>query len=258
MNPPNVAGAVNAALDLAARGYAVFPCSDPSKKPTARNGFKDASADPNEVQRLWRDHPGGLIGVPTGKAIELDVLDLDFGRHQEARDWWRENRQRFPRTRVHRTRSGGLHLLFRHSALVYCTAGKIRLGVDTRGTGGYIVHWPSHGLPVLSDAPPAPWPDWLLAEFRPKPRPPCRSAPPVPDSHLLAKLVQMVAGAREGERNCLTFWCACRAGEMVADGLLSATTAVALIAEAATRAGLPRTEAERTARSGVAAGGGDG
>jgi len=45
---------------------------------------------------------------------------------------------------------------------------------------------------------------------------------------------------------------------MVADGLLSATTAVALIAEAATRAGLPRTEAERTARSGVAAGGGDG
>jgi hypothetical protein len=257
MNSPNVAGAVNAALDLAARGHPVFPCSDPSKKPTTPNGFKDASADPNEVQRLWRDHPGGLIGVPTGKAIGLDVLDLDFGRHQEARDWWRENRQRFPRTRVHRTRSGGLHLLFQHSALVYCTAGKIRLGVDTRGTGGYIIHWPSHGLPVLSDAPPALWPDWLLAEFRPKPQP-SRSLVPVPDSRLLAKLVQMVANAREGERNCLTFWCACRAGEMVAAGELNAGTAIAVIAEAATRAGLRRGEAERTARSGVVTGGGNG
>src|SRR5262249_22781756 len=105
-----------------------------------------------EVRRLWRDHPGGLIGVPTGNVIDLDVLDLDFGRHQEARDWWQETRHRIPRTLTHQTRSGGLHLLFQHSDLVHCTAGKIKLGVDTRGAGGYIIHWPSHGLPILSDA----------------------------------------------------------------------------------------------------------
>jgi Bifunctional DNA primase/polymerase, N-terminal len=97
MNFPDIAGAVNAALELAARGYPVFPCSDPSKKPTTPNGFKNASTDPEEIRRLWRDHPGGLIGLPTGNAIGLDVLDLDFGRHQEAQDWWRENRHRFPR-----------------------------------------------------------------------------------------------------------------------------------------------------------------
>jgi hypothetical protein len=189
--------------------------------------------------------------------IGLDVLDLDFGRHQEARNWWRENRQRVPRTRVHRTLSGGLHLLFQHDDLVHCTAGKIRLGVDTRGNGGYIIWWPAADQPVLSAAPPAPWPDWLLAEFRPKlkPQPRSRSVVRAPNNHLLAKLVQMVAGAREGERNSLTFWCACRAGEMVAAGVLSATTAIAVIAEAATRSGLPRTEAERTARSGVVTGG---
>jgi hypothetical protein len=252
--PTNI---LSAALDLATGGYPVFPCSDRSKKPTTPNGFKDASADPQEVRRLWRDHPGALIGVATGKAISLNVLDLDFGRHQEACDWWRENRQRVPRTRTHRTRSGGLHLLFQHDDRVHCTAGKIRLGVDTRGNGGYIIWWPAADLPVLSDAPPAPWPDWLLAEFRPKPipQPRSRSVVRVPDNHLLAKLVQMVAGAREGERNSLTFWCACRAGEMVAAGVLSATTAIAVIAEAATRSGLPRTEAERTARSGVVTGG---
>jgi hypothetical protein len=257
MYSPNIAGAVNAALDLAACGYPVFPYSDPNKKPTTPNGFKDASANPEEVRRLWRDHPGGLIGVPTGNAIGLDVLDLDFGRHQEAREWWQENRDRIPHTRTHRTRSGGVHLLFQHNDVVRCSAGKIRLGVDTRGTGGYIIHWPSHGLPVLSEAPPALWPNWLLAEFKPKPQP-SRSLVPVPDSRFLAKLVQMVAGAREGERNSMTFWCACRAGEMVVTGDLNAATAIAVIAEAATRAGLPRAEAERTARSGVMTGGGDG
>ena len=258
MNSPNIAYAVNAALDLATRGYPVFPCSGQSKKPTTPRGFKDASADPEEVQRLWRHHPGDLIGVPTGNAIGLDVLDLDFSRHLESREWWQRNRDRIPHTRTHQTRSGGLHLLFQHDDRVHCTAGKIGLGVDTRGAGGYIIYWPAHGLPILSGAPAAPWPDWLLAEFRPKPQPRSRSMVPAPDSCLLAKLVQMIAAAREGERNCLTFWCACRAGEMVAAGALNATTAIAVIAEAAMRAGLPRTEAERTARSGVATGGGNG
>jgi hypothetical protein len=45
------------ALDLAATGLPVFPCSDWSKKPTTPNGFKNASTDPEEVRRLWRDHP---------------------------------------------------------------------------------------------------------------------------------------------------------------------------------------------------------
>jgi hypothetical protein len=143
--------------------------------------------------------------------------------------------------------------------LIRCTAGKISLGVDTRSNGGYIIWWPAVGLPVLSDAPPAPWPDWVLAEFKPKPQPRSRSTiVRIPsDNRLLVQLVRMIAGAPEGERNSLTFWCACRAGEMVAAGLLSATTAIAVIAEAATRSGLPRAEAERTAKSGVARGGGD-
>jgi hypothetical protein len=187
--------------------------------------------------------------VPTGNTSGIDVLDLD-AKHVEAIAWMKENRRRFPQTRKHRTRSGGAHLLFQHDNAMTCTVAKIALGVDTRANGGYVIWWPAAGLPIISDAPPAPWPQWLLAQFRPKPRPPSPVVH-VPDHRFIDKLVAMVANATEGERNHLTFWAACRAGELVAAGLLSAETAVAVIAEAATRCGLPRSEAEKTARSGV-------
>ena len=73
----------------------------------------------------------------------------------------------------------------------------------------------------------------------------------VPDEHALMRLVRLVAGARLGERNKLTYWAACRLGEMVASGLLDAHGAAAVIAEAATRAGLYRSEAEHTAWGGI-------
>jgi Bifunctional DNA primase/polymerase, N-terminal len=242
--------ALQAAIELAAVGLPTFPCLE-NKHPATPHGFKDAAADPDKLRALWAQYPGELIAVPTGTVSGLDALDLDT-KHEEARTWWRVNCRRFPSTRMHHTRAGGMHLIFRHDGGMRCSAGKIVLGVDTRASGGYIIWWPAAGLPVLSDAPPAPWPAWFLAEFRPKPPP---SASPtggrIPDHRFIAKLVTMVASATEGERNSLTFWCACRAGEMVAEGLLSAETAIAVITEAATRCGLPRAEAERTARSGV-------
>ena len=246
--------ALQAALGLAARGIRVFPCKQ-DKTPYTEHGFKDASCGNALIAEWWTSWPGALIGVPTGSVAGLDVLDLD-AKHNEARVWWRDNCRRFPRTRMHKTRSGGFHLLFQHNDTVTCTVAKIALGVDTRANGGYVIWWPAAALPVISDAPPAPWPTWLLEEFRSKPQPQSASVVRVPDERLLVRLVQMVAGATEGERNSLTFWCACRAGEMVAEGLLSAETAIAVITEAATRCGLPRAEAERTARSGIARTGG--
>jgi hypothetical protein len=104
---------------------------------------------------------------------------------------------------------------------------------------------------VLYELPAATWPDWLRALLLSPPR-----AATVPDGRAMTRLVQLAAGARAGERNSLTYWAACRAGEMVASGLLTADAVAAVIAEAATRAGLPRSEAERTAWSGIGATGG--
>jgi hypothetical protein len=73
----------------------------------------------------------------------------------------------------------------------------------------------------------------------------------VTDDHALMRLVRLIAKAQASERTQLTYWAACRVGEMVASGRLDAHDAAAVIAEAATRAGLARSEAERTAWSGI-------
>ena len=65
----------------------------------------------------------------------------------------------------------------------------------------------------------------------------------------LAGILRAIARAQEGTRNSVTFWGACRLAEMVAAGALSDSQALALIIEAASRAGLPPTEATRTAQS---------
>jgi hypothetical protein len=246
------ARALEVALILASEGRQCFPCSS-NKRPTSPHGFLDASADRMVLRELWANHPGQLVGVRTGNPSGMDGLDLDR-KHRHSAEWWAVHRDRLPVTRVHRTRSGGLHLLFRHTPGVRCSAGRIASGIDVRGDGGYLIWWPAAGLAVLREAPLAPWPEWLRARLV-SPRPPAPRII-VPDGHALSGLVRLVARAREGERNDLTYWAACRAGEMVASGLLSVETAAAVVAEAATRAGLPRAEAERTACSGICTTGG--
>jgi hypothetical protein len=86
------------------------------------------------------------------------LLDVDV----EGLAWFEEHRRLiFPKTRLHRTRSGGLHLLFRHHVGLRCSAGRIAPGVDVRGDGGFVIWWPREGFGVEGREP-APWPDWLL------------------------------------------------------------------------------------------------
>jgi hypothetical protein len=215
--------------------------------------FKDATCDQRQLRKLWLRHPGPLVGVPTGEISRLDILDIDPRHGGDC--WFAERKHHLPPTRVHRTRSGGLHLVYQHEPGLRCSVGKISAGVDVRANGGYVIWWPALGLPILSDQQPAAWPYWLRVELSSSQRPDS-SQITVPDGYALARLVRLIARARAGERNSLTYWAACRAGEMVASGLLGADAAAAVIAEAATRAGLPRLEAERAAWSGIRTTGG--
>jgi Bifunctional DNA primase/polymerase, N-terminal len=240
---------LDAALDLAARGLPVFPCGE-DKRPLTLHGFKDATTKPDVVHEWWARWPTALVSVPTG--VKFTVLDIDL-QHVEAQGWYDKERPRLPLTRVHITRSGGRHLLFQPDARVRCTTGKIARHIDTRGIGGYCVWWPACGFEVLHGEVLAPVPDWIIKAFSSPITTMQRPARQVRTSaqarRLVDGIIRTIARAREGERNALAFWGACRLAEMVSQSIITRDDAIDIATEAASRAGLPYKEARRAAQS---------
>lgn len=239
------------ALDL---GLPVFPCRDTpenkttDKTPLTRNGFHDATTDPTKIREMFARRC--LIGVPTGDVSGIDVLDVD--PRNGGRGWYEANKHKLPATRIHRTRSGGIHLLFKHLAGLRNSTSKIAPGIDVRASGGYVIWWPAHGL-KFKDYPPEglpDWPLWLLPSVMHKPVPP----PPVYRATTtnkftpkqLAGILRVVAESPEGERNQRLFWGLCRVREMAADGKIPLSDGEMLLAGAASRCGLPALEIKRT------------
>ena len=241
------------ALRLAEAGVAVFPCQL-SKAPACPGGFKASTAKPREVLALWKKYPGPLIGVPTGLQSGFDILDLDLPKHPEARAWWTICRAEIPPTRIQQTRSGGLHIFFSHHPTLRCSTSKIARGVDVRADGGYVIWWEAAGCPRLSPSPLSAWPSFLtelLTARRPTRRPKYDSARLLPDRRFVMSIVRTVAAAPQGSRNSILFWGACRLRERLDPNLLDLDSALELLVEAATRAGLSRKEALDTARNGL-------
>jgi hypothetical protein len=132
---------VAAACALGGMGYACFPCRA-DKRPATPNGFKAAVKERGAIEDLWRRYPGELVGVATGAMSGASVVDID-AKHNTARKWWDEHRDQLLPARVHRTRSGGLHVIYRHRPGLTCSASRIAHGIDVRGDGGYVVWWPT-------------------------------------------------------------------------------------------------------------------
>jgi hypothetical protein len=192
-------------------GYAVLPCGD-DKRPTLKDWPERASADPDVIAKLWRSHAGPLIGIVTGSRSGVSVLDVD-PKHPEAFVWWQDSHPLLLPARTYQTRSGGLHLYFRHREGVTNSQSKICRGVDTRGEGGCIIAWFAAGFDCFDHTPPQPWPAWLIEELtrRPPTPPPIRHA--ASSNSAIDGIVSRLAASREGERNAVLFWSACRCAE---------------------------------------------
>jgi hypothetical protein len=224
-------------------GYSVFPCRS-DKSPACPHGFHDASCDPATILQLWHRYPGELIGVATGERSNLAVLDVDR-KHTEALAWWQTNHPRLLPTRTFTTRSGGLHLHYRHRHGLKNTQGKICRGIDSRAEGGYVIYWFAAGFDCLDHTPPQPLPDWLFDEltYRPPPAPP--TATPIDPDRTLNAILRRLAEAREGDRNGLLFWAACR----LAERGIGQRKAEAMLLPIAAAIGLTEYEARRTIAS---------
>lgn len=52
-------------------------CQHIAKHPMTQNGFKDATTDENQINEWWTKYPQANIGIRTGQASDLFVLDID-------------------------------------------------------------------------------------------------------------------------------------------------------------------------------------
>jgi hypothetical protein len=141
----------------------VFACG-PDKRPVTQHGFQDATRDPSEIKAQFGTPGAAMIGVPTGQGAGFFVVDLDVKNGGQGLEWLAANQHRLPRTRTHKTRSGGQHLLFQwpEGRTVRNSASRIAPGVDVRGNGGYIIAPPSPDYEIADHSALAEAPAWLL------------------------------------------------------------------------------------------------
>ncbi|MFZ4807591.1 MAG: bifunctional DNA primase/polymerase [Hyphomicrobiaceae bacterium] len=142
------------ALEYANHGIPVFPCapSGPgAKRPLTNSGHHDATAEVSAVARWWHHWPKALVGVPTGAASGVWVLDVDGDAGRRSLNsllvvLGLDSIGDLTGC-VSRTPSGGLHLIF---ALQPGERPRNRVkdlgaGLDTRGvredgaSGGYFI-----------------------------------------------------------------------------------------------------------------------
>jgi hypothetical protein len=237
----------DAALDLVASGWAVFPCKpygDDAKAPLTLHGHHDASRDPDVIRSWWTRWPDAMIGAPVPEPFlvvdvdprnggDLDELERLAGPIPATLTAWSGRGD------------GGRHLYFQRPAGPL-TSTRLPTGIDLKVRGYCIVPpsiHPASGQPYTWDQRPAvPLPHALRALLRPptpKPRP-----ARVTRKGRGTRLVDWVAALPYKNRNNGLFWAACRLAE---DDLLD-EYAEDLI-RAATATGLPELAARRTVAS---------
>ena len=159
MSPQHIA-----ALRHVALGHCVFPCQ--GKLPRTPRGFLNASREIGQVTAWWERWPDANIGLVTGSAAGLVVLDVDGEAGREAL-----RGRAIPVTQVVET-ARGWHYYFAYPDRAVRSRVGVLEHVDIRADGGYVIAAGSFhesgaryrytsGLGP-SDVPLAACPDWLL------------------------------------------------------------------------------------------------
>jgi hypothetical protein len=184
-----------AARSYAKRGWQVIPlhsihdgqctcgkadCSSPGKHPRTANGLKDATADTYQIRDWGRKWSNASVGIVTGAASGLVVVDVDPARDAWASlDTWQQQYGELPQTVACCTGGGGLHYYFQHPGEPIKNRTNLVTGIDIRADGGYVVGPPSNHVSggeyrwdegcSPDEVAIAPLPGWLLEKLREPP-----------------------------------------------------------------------------------------
>lgn len=243
MTAPSLA---SAALDYAEQGFPVFPCNPQNKRPLTENGFLDACTNPTVVSGWWQRFPDAMIGLPTGTASGVWVLDIDDPEAFAAKA------PPLPVTRKAIT-GKGYHLYWQYGEDEVRNAQRHPVrgwpfpalpGAEVRGEGGYVILPPSrHPSGRLyqwaQDGDPIPAPADLVRLMK---RPtaishevpseartgPLRDNRSIDSAYGLAALQresEAILHAVDGEQECALNEASLKIGSLVAGGELSLQTA---------------------------------
>ena len=159
---------LDAALRYASRGWPALPCRPRGKVPCTKHGLKDATRDRGLIEAWWAQWSDANVAVRTGRVSGLVVLDVDGDDGTTSLRTLGRAHGPLPRTATVVTPRGGQHFYFAHPGVpVPSSAGKLGIGLDVRGEGGYVIAPPSIGTGGRryepdERAPIAPMPAWLL------------------------------------------------------------------------------------------------
>lgn len=260
-------------LHVAARRYAdhgwhIFPCRPGDKIPATAHGCRDATNELGQVDAWWQADPTRNIGLATGAASGVYVIDMDGTDGIEAFLALADEHGGYPlapRPLMQQTPSGGMHAFYAAPAEIRNSAGKLAESVDVRGDGGYVLLPPSvhpnggRYRWTVTGEPPA-MPGWLLALLRKRPKqaPP----PPVSDAERADRYTQAaidaeiaaVASCGQGSRNDTLYRAAFKIGTLVGAGLADGEHVTGLLEQAAHACGLTAEDGERSVRKTIQSG----
>lgn len=238
------------ALDLAARGWHVFPITPGAKKPPAISRWEQrATVNPDRITRCWQ--AGAFnIGIATGPSqlvvVDLDTADDGTDGAVQLVQLAADRGVTVPDTWTVTTPTGGRHLYFRAPAGVRLrnTQGDLAPDVDTRAGGGYVVApgsvVPAGGYELADDPDPVELPGWLLQALCEQRSTASSARPARPVATVtgyaataVTREAERVRTARPGQHNRTLSNAAYNLGQLVGAGLLDTARASHALTDAA-------------------------
>lgn len=170
---------LDAALAYAARGWRVHPLVPRDKMPLAGIGITKATTDATQIRTWWAEHPQANVGIATGAASGLTVVDVDAsdgkpGLINLTRLCARHGG--VPQTLAVETSSGGRHLYFQHAPALHTGNDRLGEAIDVKNDGGNIVAPPSvhpsgHVYTFIDPAAEVlASPEWMVPQVQVRPR----------------------------------------------------------------------------------------
>lgn len=135
------------ALLYAKNGWPIFPCIENSNKckaPYTKHGFKDATIDPIQIKKWWKQYPHALIGLQTGPETGLLVIDCDVRQNgngiENYKKFIKDNKiGDIPNLLTVNTPSGGVHYYYSYPPVRNPIKHKLTDYVDIKANGGYVI-----------------------------------------------------------------------------------------------------------------------